>query len=148
MKSDKEIQEAAFPACNPYELMVNRKLDGDYIRNDEVRKLIHDAFLVGAKWMQEQDNWTSVDDKLPDNGVEVLCFNKEWIDLDFNPNGTRVGFLNGSNEFTTAFWWDYQDTYVTVSKLYCDSDNEFFGEKIKNNTEPTHWHQLPTSPKF
>lgn len=37
--------------------------------------------------------WNKVSEKELPFGEEVIAFNKEWIDEDFNPNGTRVGFL-------------------------------------------------------
>ena len=35
--------------------------------------------------------WNKVSEKELPFGKEVIAFNKEWINLDFNPNGTRVG---------------------------------------------------------
>jgi len=90
-------------------------------------------------------SWVSVKDTLPENGLEVICYNKEWINEDFNPNGTRIGFLNGENEFTLAHWWDYQDTYITISKNECDNDPQAFSSGIKDNTEPTHWILMPST---
>lgn len=88
--------------------------------------------------------WNNVRDKSPEHGVEVICFNKAWVNEDFNPSGIRIGFLNGDGDFTTAHWWDYQDTYVTISKTDCD--NEGFSDEIKMSTEPTHWMILPKTP--
>lgn len=39
--------------------------------------------------------WNKVSEKELPYGEEVIAFNKEWIDEDSNPNGTRVGFLGG-----------------------------------------------------
>jgi len=88
-------------------------------------------------------SWVDIKNALPENSLEVICFNKEWVNVDFNPSGTRIGFLNGDNEFTTAHWWDYQDTYITISKNECDHDPQAFSDQIKNNTEPTHWILIP-----
>lgn len=78
-KTEEEIGLAATSNCNPYELMIDRGIDGDYIRNDEVCKLIWDAWRQGAKWMQEQDNkWiklNSVDD-LPKEPCGCWIFDK------------------------------------------------------------------------
>lgn len=93
------------------------------------------------------ENWKEIktEKDLPEFGVEVICFNKSWIDEDFNPNGIRIGFLNGDGDFTTAHWWDYQDTYMTISKTDCE-DNEVFSDEIRNSTEPTHWISVPLNP--
>lgn len=82
--------------------------------------------------------WKELKKEKPENGIEIICFNPEWIDEDFNPNGTRIGFLNDDYEFTTAYWWDYQDCYMTI----CGA----FSEHIQNNTEPTHWMEIPKHP--
>lgn len=86
--------------------------------------------------------WKDITKEKPENGMEIICFNSNWIDEDFNPNGTRIGFLNGDNEFTTAYWWDYQDCYMTIckSEVY---GNEAFSKHTQENTEPTHWMAIP-----
>lgn len=43
-------------------------------------------------------------------GEEVIAFNEKWIDEDFNPNGTRVGFLQDDG-FISATWNNEQDCY-------------------------------------
>lgn len=98
------------------------------------------------RMFNHNNGWTKIEEKLPEQGLEVLCFNKNWICEDFNPNGTRIGFLNGDNEFTTAHWWAYQDTYMTISKYDCK--DEIFSENIKNNTEPTHWRSIEKPPIY
>lgn len=37
--------------------------------------------------------WNKVSEKELPHGEEVIAFNEKWIDEDFNPNGTRVGFF-------------------------------------------------------
>lgn len=81
-------------------------------------------------------------DEKPEEGVEVIAFNKAWIDKDFNPNGTRIGFLDGNGEFASAYWWDYQDAYITISKSRCDENKEFYSCHI-DNTEPEYWMSIP-----
>lgn len=88
------------------------------------------------------DNWIKYEkESLPPEGEEVVAYNHKWID-DFNPRGLRVGFLNGDGEFTSAFWWDYQDDYIALSKSRCESDPSFF-ERHLDNTEPEYWRKLP-----
>ena len=47
--------------------------------------------------------WNKVSEKEIPFGEEVIAFNKEWIDEDFNPNGTRIGFLLDDG-FISATW--------------------------------------------
>ena len=47
--------------------------------------------------------WNKVSEKELPYGEEVIAFNKKWIDEDFNPNGTRVGFL-GDDGFISAMY--------------------------------------------
>lgn len=91
--------------------------------------------------------WLKLKEEKPEMGKEVICFNPEWINEDFNPNGTRMGFLNGDETFTTAYWWDYQDCYMTIS---ADSviGNDAFSLEIQEHTEPTHWMDIPEKPKL
>lgn len=49
---------------------------------------------------------------LTQNDGEVLGYHPEWINPDFNPKGIRIGFIGGEGTFLSAYWWDYQDTYV------------------------------------
>lgn len=60
---------------------------------------------------------------------EVIAFHPSWIDPDFNPDGIRIGFINGEGKFWSAEWNDYQDTY-------------------QNNQEvmPTHYMRKPQPP--
>lgn len=88
------------------------------------------------------ENYIELSKQKPEEGVEVLCFNENWIDEDFNPKGIRIGFLNGDGNFTTAHWWDYQDCYMTINKTECESNPQAYSDNIKNNTEPTHWRNI------
>lgn len=38
--------------------------------------------------------WNKVSEVEIPFGEEVIAFNEKWIDEDFNPNGTRVGFIS------------------------------------------------------
>lgn len=44
--------------------------------------------------------------------LKVLGYSKNWIDLDFNPDGTRECFINGDLGWTSARYVDYQDCYI------------------------------------
>lgn len=102
------------------------------------------GFQDGAEWADKHPYrcWKKYADEKPEEGVEVIAYNKAWINEDFNPNGTRVGFLNGDGEFTSAYWWDYQDCYETISKSRCEDNKEFYSRHI-DNTEPEFWMPIP-----
>ena len=89
--------------------------------------------------------WINFEEEKPITGEEVLAFNKKWIDEDFNPRGIRVGFL-GFDGFISAFWYDEQDCYETISKLHCESNKDFYKNHI-DNTEPEFWFPFPKPPK-
>lgn len=81
-------------------------------------------------------------ENLPPVGIEVLAYNSKWVNAYFNPKGIRVGFLDGDNEFISAHWWDYQDSYITISKSICEDSPDFYSNLI-NNTEPEYWCEIP-----
>lgn len=130
-----------------------------FIESLDYAQEIHDAypsidindcamdFRVGAQWSDENPNWIKTEDELPPEGIEVIAFHHKWIDEDFNPNGTRIGFLNGNDEFTSAYWWDYQDCYETINKSNCEDNEDFYRNHI-DNTEPEYWCYLPKPPKI
>ena len=60
--------------------------------------------------------WIKIDADHPlPYGQEVLGYNKEWVHEDFNPSGTRIGFLNDIG-FISAKWVNDQDCYSTCSE--------------------------------
>ncbi len=90
---------------------------------------------------------------MPEFGVEVIAYHEKWIDEDFNPNGTRVGFIQDDG-FISASWNNEQDCYDTckvegddyykgVSGIP-DMDN-YYKQFAKPNM-PTHWMEIPTHP--
>lgn len=42
--------------------------------NNSTDSVLIEGFVDGAKWMQEQDDWISVDDRLPNVNEMVLVF--------------------------------------------------------------------------
>lgn len=75
--------------------------------------------------------WISMAEKplQQEDAFEVIGFHQDWIDEDFNPNGTRVGFIGGDGTFISARWSDYQDCYT--------EDDEIM---------PTHYMFIPPNP--
>jgi hypothetical protein len=77
--------------------------------------------------------------------MEVLAFSEKWIDIDFNPLGTRVGFVNGEGEFCSAAWIDYHDCYtesVEVTPSYWMPFPVFQKPVPKQITESDHYGKL------
>ena len=108
-------------------------------KSEEYGKLAP-VFLEGAEFALE-NRYINYQEQKPPFGVEVIAYHHKWVDEDFNPNGTRVGFLGGEG-FISAFWWDYQDCYETISKLNCESNRDFYRSHI-DNTEPEFWFPIP-----
>ena len=59
--------------------------------------------------------WNKVSEKELPFGEEVIAFNEKWIDEDFNPNGTRVGFMQDDG-FVSATWNNEQERDTTFPK--------------------------------
>ena len=98
------------------------------------------VFLEGAEFALE-NRYINYQEQKPPFGVEVIAYHHKWVDEDFNPNGTRIGFLSDEG-FISAFWWDYQDCYETISKSHCESNKDFYRSHI-DNTEPEFWTYFP-----
>ena len=98
------------------------------------------VFLEGANFVLN-NMYINYQEQKPPIGVEVIAYNHKWIDEDCNPNGIRIGFLSDDG-FISAFWWDEQDCYETISKLHCEDDEDFFENHI-DNTEPEFWFPIP-----
>ncbi|WP_333661566.1 DUF551 domain-containing protein [Chishuiella changwenlii] len=94
--------------------------------------------------IETNNGWIKIEDQLPEESIEVLFFNEKWINEDYNPFGTRIGFYN-NEDFITAYYWNYQDTYITISHNECD-DDDGFSDEIKNSIEPTHWKYVNDKP--
>lgn len=120
----------------------------------ETKKIISPYF--------KNEVWVKIDadHQLP-YGQEVIGYNKAWVHEDFNPSGTRIGFLNDIG-FVSAKWINDQDCYVTCSeegddyeifqvlpdgtrKTYCKYEN---GEAVEGHLPnmPTHFMLIPKTP--
>ena len=86
--------------------------------------------------------WRNFKEIKPVEGVEVIAFHHKWVSEEFNPRGIRIGFLTYDG-FISAFWWDDQDTYLTISKNEVLSNPSFY-ESHLDNTEPEFWCEIDT----
>ena len=151
-----------------------RKEERDDVRNaDEgyypesnfgIRDTEDDEILSIIDSLQQEESgvWIKIDADHPlPYGQEVIGYNKEWVHEDFNPSGTRVGFLNDIG-FISAKWVDDQDCYTTCSeegddytisqilpdgtrKTWCKYEN---GEAVEGYLPnmPTHFMLIPKTP--
>ena len=78
------------------------------------------AFIAGAKWLQEQDEWISVEDRLP----SLSEINK--------PNNWKFIVCNKEDDWTDAAYLNYKKEWHN-------------GECVIN---PTHWQPLPSNNKY
>ena len=118
--------------------------------------------IISSLQQKESEAWIKVDAEHPlPYGQEVIGYNKEWVHEDFNPSGTRIGFLSDIG-FISAKWINDQDCYVTCSeegddyeifqvlpdgtrKTYCKYEN---GEGVEGYLPnmPTHFMLIPKTP--
>ena len=130
-----------------------------------IREKADDSAWIGLlKSLQQEKSgvWVKIDAEHPlPHDQEVIAYNKEWVHEDFNPSGTRVGFLNDIG-FISAKWVDDQDCYTTCSeegddytisqilpdgtrKTWCKYEN---GEAVEGYLPnmPTHFMLIPNTP--
>lgn len=84
--------------------------------------------------------WINIEKQLPEEGKEVLLYNKKWVHEDFNPHGIRIGFLGGEG-WISAYYCNCHDEYMTRNSV--EDDEEFEDSKAENQI-PTHWCPLST----
>ena len=118
--------------------------------------------IISSLQQEEPGVWIKIDADHPlPYGQEVIGYNKEWVHEDFNPSGTRVGFLNDIG-FISAKWVNEQDCYTTCSeegddytifqilpdgtrKNWCKyEDGEVVDGYLPNM--PTHFMLIPKTP--
>ena len=130
-----------------------------WIRDTEDNKILS---IIDSLQQEEPGVWIKIDADHPlPYGQEVIGYNKEWVHEDFNPSGTRIGFLNDIG-FISAKWVNDQDCYVTCSeegddyevfqvlpdgtrKTYCKYE---YGNAIEGYLPnmPTHFMLIPKTP--
>ena len=102
----------------------------------EIRNIEDDEILSIIDSLQQEESgvWIKIDADHPlPYGQEVIGYNKEWVDEDFNLSGTRVGFLNDIG-FISAKWVNDQDCYTTCSE---EGDDYTISQMLPNGTRKT-----------
>ena len=118
--------------------------------------------IISSLQQEEPGVWIKIDADHPlPYAQEVIGYNKEWVHEDFNPSGTRVGFLSDEG-FLSAKWVNDQDCYTTcyeegddytisqitpdgTRKTWCKYEN---GEAVEGHLPnmPTHFMLIPKTP--
>lgn len=90
--------------------------------------------IIDSLQQEESGVWIKIDAEHPlPYGQEVIGYNKEWVHEDFNPSGTRVGFLNDIG-FISAKWVNDHDCYTTCSE---EGDDYTISQTLPNGTRKT-----------
>lgn len=114
----------------------------DYLIKELGRAYSSDEFEAIQKVNSlPESRWFKYAQTKPPIGEEVLAFHEDWIDEDFNPKGTRVGFETDEG-FVSAHWWDYHSTYVTISINKSEDIKDILSEKLANSINPQYWISL------
>ena len=133
---EEKIQETEIPKESLDFLMNNT------IRLDNGDKSVYVVSALTAEracQLAIDNQWIELSRHPLEEGVEVIGYNKFWIDPDFNPNGTRIGFINGNGEFTSAKWVNDQDCYSTMDT---EGDDYFASQQQDDGTVKT-WCDCP-----
>lgn len=95
-------------------------------------------FLTFLKRIKRKKNeWIKIDKKHPLLKLEeVLAYNKEWVEADFNPKGVRIGYLTDEGNFISAKYEPDGEYYI--SKCEEGDDYQFF-QTMENGTKRT-WY--------
>ena len=115
---------------------INEEKRKMYIDIATEQKAIDDEILSIIDSLQQEESgaWIKIDADHPlPYGQEVIGYNKEWVHEDFNPSGTRVGFLNDIG-FISAKWVDDQDCYTTCSE---EGDDYTISQILPDGTRKT-----------
>ena len=135
--------------CNDDRFEIIEQAKSDLIRctninhsPDEMKVL--DDFLFRCwqmGWLQTKSIWHDYNKVKPEYGIEVIGYNFNWINPDFNPNGTRVGFRNGDDSFQSAYYSNECDSYYNIDES--TKEDECFSKNVRENINPTFWTSLP-----
>ena len=90
--------------------------------------------IISSLQQEEPGVWVKIDADHPlPYGQEVIGYNKEWVHEDFNPSGTRVGFLTDTG-FFSAKWVNGHDFYATCSE---EGDDYTISQILPDGTRKT-----------
>lgn len=133
------------------DLYMGNVVDGETGEWNPIPMIVDDNDWFSVDWLESLNVWHPVNNnslEVLKEGVEVIAYNEKWINEDFNPTGTRIGFMNGDGLFTSATWNDEQDCYDTCHEEDDDyyKGNRFVIEEEKRKALPnipTHYMIIP-----
>jgi len=86
---------------------------------------------------EEKNEWIKIDKRHPLPKLEeVLAYNKEWVEADFNLKGVRIGYLTDEGNFISAKYEPDGEDYISK---YEEGDDYQFSQTMENGTERT-WY--------
>ena len=130
---------------NETDIATSKYIEDYFIGGEDYVASRQGSFVIDGVYADADENpeipWIKWEDEKPEAGIEIIAYNKHWIDKDFNPNGTRIGFLC-DGIFVSAYWWNDQDCYMTIDRDRCNENPIFYADHI-GNTEPEYWRPIP-----
>ena len=149
MEDNEQIRETEVPkeaiAYIRRNVLDNRLCEkSGYDRIKEKEHLVKGEYLSVCDATQAcrvalDNQWIKLSERPLEEGVEVIGYNKWWIDPDFNPNGTRIGFLNGDGHFTSAKWNNSDDVYDTM----WEEGDDYFASQTQEDGSVKRWCGRP-----
>lgn len=133
---------------NRFEIIKKAKqdlLENTNISSSEDEMKVLDSFLFRCwqmGWLDNYNNeqvntWIKIDNEHPlPKFEEVLGYNKEWIETDFNPKGVRIGYLTDEGNFVSAKYDPDGEDYISK---YEEGDDYQFFEEMEDGTRKT-WY--------
>lgn len=82
----------------------------------------------------------AINEKPMPTNVEVLMFNKKWIDPDIEDSkGVRIGYLDEDGTYHSIEWSSYSDCYYNRDS---EEDDSSFSNPLASDQVPTHWSEI------
>lgn len=90
-----------------------------------------------------EQEWFNPDIIMPEEGEEVLGYNKEWIDEDFNPDGICVCYATNEGYWDVAKWCGLHYEWHTRPTGAGQWEEDKYEMAL---AAPTHWRYKPEPP--
>ena len=117
------------------DMMVKQEYEIESIRLFEAKEAID----LALKDMVPDIRWIKIDEENPlPKFKEVLAYNKEWIDEDFNPTGIRIGYLQEEGNFVSAVYDSDSEEYGCC---YEEGDDYDTSQTQEDGTIKTWFHR-------
>lgn len=98
---------------------------------------VEDLLKFFKTYKKEENGWIKIDKKHPlPKFEEVLAYNKEWVEADFNPKGVRIGYLTDEGNFISAKYDPDEEDYISK---YEEGDDYQIFQTMEDGTKRT-WY--------